>query len=253
MKVYKLGELFALPLQSGIRAQNLALQETISLIEQIGLEEGEEKAIKTFRFKAERTIETREIDATGEPRTQFNVEPFEVSIPLLAMISLPSMQLQEMNVEFGVEVVEPKTEPIKSNTIPSAVLGSSLATSLSRFTTLVESNSTTMKVNMKIVREVPEGMARVGDILTDLISGQPLEKPKPEEPPTTGIPIEQIPGLDAENAEKLKKSGIETVQAFISATETEEGIQRLAKILGVEELLVRQLRERALTILSTET
>jgi hypothetical protein len=56
--------------------------------------------------------------------------------------------------------------------IPSAVAGSSLASSLSLLTSLGQSNPTTMKVNMKIVRETPEGIARIGDILTDLLSGK---------------------------------------------------------------------------------
>ena len=108
MKLLELGQLFAMPLQSAIRAQSLAIQETISFIEQFGLEDG---LAKTFRFKTERMVEERTVDPkTGTPETQFKVQPFEVSIPLLAMISPPGLQLQEMNVEFGVEVVEPKTD-----------------------------------------------------------------------------------------------------------------------------------------------
>lgn len=44
-------------------------------------------------------VEERTVDPkTGVPETKFKVQPFEVSIPLLAMISSPSMQLQEMKL-----------------------------------------------------------------------------------------------------------------------------------------------------------
>jgi len=236
VKLIQLGELFALPLQSAIKAQNLALQETISFIERFGLEEG---VAKTFRFKAERMVEERTVDPkTGVPETKFKVQPFEVSIPLLAIISPPSMQLQEMNVEFGVEVVEPKSEAIKSSVIPSAVVGSSFASSLSLFTTLGQSNPTTMKVNMKIVREIPEGMARLGDVLTALLSGQ---APIAKEP----LPIEKVPGIGVEMAAILKAKGIMTVKDFASATETRESVKELAKALGISEKRIVEWREKA--------
>lgn len=242
MKLLQLGQLFALPLQSAIKAQNLALQETISFIEQFGFEEG---IAKTFRFKAERLVEERTVDSkTGIPETQFKVQPFEMSIPLLAIVSPPSIQLQEMNVEFGVEVVEPRTEAIKSATIPSKVLGSSLASSLSLFTPLGQSNPTTMKVNMKIVREVPEGMARLGDSLTDLLSGKPPEADK-EPRPDTSFDVERVSGIGKERASLLRAKRILTVRELIRSTETPEAIKDLAKTLGISERQVREWRGKA--------
>jgi hypothetical protein len=242
MKTLQLGQLFALPLQSAIKAQNLALQETISFIEQFGFEEG---IAKTFRFKAERMVEERTVDSkTGIPETQFKAQPFEMSIPLLALVSPPSIQLQEMNVEFGVEVVEPRTEAIESATVPSKVLGSSLTPTLSLFTPLGQSNPTTMKVNMKIVREVPEGMARLGDSLTELLSGKPPELDK-QAPPEKGIDVEKIAGIGRERASLLRAKRIITVKDLIQSTETSGAIRDIAKTLGVSENRVREWREKA--------
>jgi hypothetical protein len=178
MNLYPIGQLFALPLQSAVKAQNLALQETIAFIEEFGLEEG---AARTFRFKAERLVEERTVDPeTSTPKTEFKAQPIELSIPLLAMVPPPVVQLQEMNVEFGVEIVLPKSEPIQTGAIPPKVKGSSLAPSLSLYTPLAQANPTTMKVNMKIVRETPEGLARINDLLTDLLSSQtPAKAQKP--------------------------------------------------------------------------
>jgi len=241
MKLLQMSQLFALPLQSAIKAQNLALQETISSIEQLGLEKG---VAKTFRFKAERMVEEKTVDSkTGIPETQIKSQPFEVSIPLLAMVAPPSMNIREMNVEFGVEVVEPKTEPIKSAAIPSAVIGSSLAPSLCLFTSLGQSNPTTMKVNMKIVREIPEGMARVGDVLTDLLSGQSTVIGK-ESIPEISLDVERIAGIGAERAALLRGKEIFTVKGLVQATQTFEGIKDLATAIGVSTKQMREWREK---------
>lgn len=256
MRLLQLGELFALPLQSATRAQNFSLQETISFLEQFGLEEG---VAKTFRLRTERVIEERTTDPeTGIPETQFKVQPFELSIPLLAMVSPPSIQLQEMNVEFGVEVVEPRSEPIESSTIPATVLGSSLAPSLSVFTPLTQSNPTTMKVNMKIVREAPEGMARLGDTLTDLLSGRPVEESgvieEPTFPEAADRPAISVVGIGPRTADRLEALEIFTVRDFLTATATPERVARLVDILRsvgarVSEDLVLEWRESAQSFL----
>lgn len=176
MKLLQMGELFALPLQSAIKAQSLALQETISFIEEFGLENG---AAKVFKIKSERQTEELSIDKkTNVSETTLKTQPVEINIPILALISPPSVQLQEMNVEFGVEIVEPKNEPIKSKNVPSKILGSSFASSSAMFTSLAQPSSINMKVNMKIVRDVPEGMSRFSDALIGLMGGRSVTTDK---------------------------------------------------------------------------
>lgn len=239
-QLLQLGQLFALPLQSAIRGQSLALQETISFIQEFGLEK--ERA-RTFCFEVERMVEERTVDQEGIPKTQFKIQPFKVSIPLLAIVSPPSMQLKEMNVEFGVEVVEVRSEPLASAVIPSAVRGSSLASSIGLFTSLGQSNPTTMKVNMKIVRETPEGLARLGDVLTDFLSGETLSRETPS--PIMLLSVERIPGIDLETANILKAKQICTIKDFISLTDTKEGVKELAKTLRVPEERIVEWREKA--------
>jgi len=167
MKLNTLGELFALPIQSAIRAQSLALQETLAIIEDIGIENGK---ATFFQLKTERMVE----DPTGGGETK--VQPLELRIPLLALLPIASMQLQEMDMDFGVEVIETKASPIRSRTTPSTIQGSSLSGSMALFTALGQSNPTTIKVHMKITRVMPEGMARVEELLTDLLSVIPQKE-----------------------------------------------------------------------------
>jgi len=242
MKAIAIGEIFALPLQSAVRAQNLAFQEAITAIEQIGLEEGK---AKVFSFMTERMVEERVIDAkTGEPRTQFRAQPFEISLPLLAMVPLPGLRLQEMNVEFGVDVVEPKAEPIKTAIISPAALGSSLAASPALFSKGSSNPAPSMmKVTMKIVQNVPEGMSRINDMLADLVSGRavdsaqspPAEKaPVAEEkvPPVREANVQEIRGIGPETAAILKGKGISTIEEFLEATETAESKADFASAIG---------------------
>ncbi len=193
----------------------------MAVIETMGIEGGR---AKTFRLKSERLVEEKEIDpATGQAKSRVVVQPFELSVPLLALLPVSPIQLQEMEVDFGIEVVEPKTEPIRSTSIPSTVLGSTLAGSMSVFTALGQSNPTTMKVHMRITKETPEGIARMGDLLTDLLSGKPEAGPR----------VDDIPGLPAEAATTLKDRGIFTASAFLEATKTTEPKAEIAKALGV--------------------
>ncbi|MEK6756045.1 MAG: DUF4332 domain-containing protein [Bacteroidota bacterium] len=237
MKLLELGELFALPIQSAVKAQNLAHQETLFFIDQFGIEDGK---ARSFRLKTERTVEM--IDPkTGSSTPRLEIEPFELSIPLLAMLSPPVMSLKEMNVEFAVEVVEPKTEDIKSPLVPSKLMGKSLSSSRSLLTPLGQSNPTTMKVNMKIVRETPEGMARLGDLLTELLSG----RPQSAEQPKKGVPVAKVHGIGSETAAILEGRGIHTATDLVSATETKEAIDVLAKAVGVSAKRIVEWREKA--------
>ena len=248
MKPLQLGHIFALPLQAAIRAQNLALQETLSFLEQFGTEKGR---ARTFSLRAERVVEERRVDPeTGEPVTEFKAKPVELSIPLLALVHPPVMQLMEMDVEFGIEIVEPRSEPIKSPAIPGAVRDVSLAPTLGMFAPLGATNPTTIKVKMKIAREVPEGMSRLGDALADMLSGRTPpaggQKSGPQKPlPETSLPVEKIRGIGAETASLLRKKGISTLADLIAATGTEEGVRELARAVGASERRILGWRRKA--------
>ncbi len=234
MKVNALGELFALPLQSAIRAQAMALQETMSALEKLGIEDGE---ARVFRLKAERTVEEREVDpATGNTRTRLTTQPFEVSIPVLAMLPVAPIQLQEMQVDFGVDVLDVRKER------PQAGLGremTSLASSLSAYTTLGESKPATMKVHMKITRDTSEGMARLRDVLADLISGKP----------PADLRVERLPRISPAQQAALKDKGISTLAEFLQRTETAPRAAELAKALGATEKEIEFWRSEAQRLL----
>lgn len=172
MRPTPLGELFAIPLQSAVRAQVLAHQETLAAIEDLGIEKGR---ARVFRLRSERTTEERVVDsATGNVETKQVVQPFDISIPLLALLPLQTLKLQEMDVDLAVEVVEVKAVPFTSETIGARSRGSSLASSSAILAALGSTKEPGMKVHMKIARDTSEGLARTNDVLADLLSGRPI-------------------------------------------------------------------------------
>jgi predicted flap endonuclease-1-like 5' DNA nuclease len=212
----------------------------MSAIETMGLEEG---AAKVFRLKAERTVEERRVNrVTGAEETTLTVQPFEVSIPLLALLPVPAIQLQEMNVEFGVEIVETKSRPLAAAASPLGGGAKSLAGSLAAISGPAQSNPGTMKVQMKIVKEVPEGIARMTDMLSDLLSGR-LAKDRA---------IDEVSGVSPDIAGALKERGIRTTAEFLEATEKAAARSDLAKSLGVSAARIESWRKRARTMTNGE-
>jgi len=211
------------------------MQETLATLERIGIENGN---VKTFKLRAERITEDPTIVG------QIKVEPYELSIPLLAMLPVASMQLQEMDVEMAIDVVETQKQPITSKAFAGMVPGSSLSGSLSMFSAVGQSSPTTMKVHMKITKEKPEGMARLGDLLADLLSARAVGKEKEKT-------IDEIPGLSPDIVKTLKERGITTIRDFLSVTEDKNARTALAKELKISLSRIDAFRKKAKQILES--
>jgi len=266
VKPYELRQLFAMPLQAAVNAQALALHETLTFLEKVGMEKG---SVRTFRLKTERLVEEEEVDAEGRPKLVPKTKQVELSIPLLALLPPPAMKLQEMDVVFGVEIVEPRSEKLE---LPGVVRAESLAPTLAFLSPPGAKNPTTMRVKMRIVNEQPEGMARLGDVLADMLSGreggddsaeeagasseQPgsllearvdmdlvrgvvrgAEKTEPE--------IEKVRGVGRATAAKLRSTGINTAGELVKLAEDREALKKVSKTLGIPDRQLLRLARRA--------
>lgn len=231
---FALGQLFAVPLQSALRAQSLVAQEALSVFESLGFQDGK---ARTFRFRAERMIEERYVDpATGVAEIRPRVEPFEVSIPILALLPLSTLHLQELTAEFGVEVVAVKARPIKTIAFEAVAQGPSMADSQAVFSTANLSSAPTMKVTMKIVKDTPEGLSRVVDLLADLLSGSSGSKARS---------IDELRGPTKRHVALLAEKGLTTVSAFVKATASPRSRVELARALGVAPEEITEWRRAA--------
>jgi len=239
MRPFQLRQLFAMPIQAAVNAQMLALNETLNFIENVGTEDGK---LKTFTLKAERIVEEESVDKDGTPKLVPKKKPIEISVPLLALMPPPAMKLQEMNVEFGIEVVEPRAE---KRTIPgTAIETTSLAPTLAFLSPPGAKNPTTMKVNMRIVNEQPEGMARLGDVLADMLSGS---EERGEGPPVKNLDLTQV-------TERIEPAGIEPAKIEV-AHKPENEITRpedidVEKIKGIPRISALKLKSAGITKVS---
>lgn len=176
MKLLQLSELFAAPVQSTVRAQFLALQETISQIEEIGVE-GEKAPV--LKIKTERLVEKHVIDEkTNESKTIFDHEPIYISIPILALAMPSVIAIKNVEVEFDVEMVEPISTPIKSRFLPIKKAGLSLASTKSIYAKKSSDISPTMHVKMNIGSETSEALGRINDLLNTFLESQTLSERK---------------------------------------------------------------------------
>ncbi len=271
MKPHELRQLFAMPLQAAVNAQALALHETLNFMREVGLEED---AVRSFKLKTERVVEEEVVDEAGKPALVPRTKKVELSIPLLALLPPPAMKLQEMNVEFGVEVVEPRSERFQ---LPGTALEAvSLAPTLAFLSPPEAKNPTTMRVKMKIVNEQPEGMARLGDVLADMLSGKesdegaPPEKAGKEEKPGKSViapeippgierivkplskevkgkevEIEKLRGVGRTTAARLKSVNIRTAGELARIAEDRESLREVARRVGIPPGRLASLAKRA--------
>jgi uncharacterized protein DUF2589 len=236
MKAIPIEQLLAIPIQSAIRAQNLGVQATLAAIEAFGLDSDNKAAV--FRMTAEQTTEERAVDsATGKVTTTQVTRPFELSIPLLALLPVSGISLQEMNVDLAIEVVDVRSQQLQLRALPAEVTGPSLVSTLGIFATQTPVGPA-MQVRMHLLKDTPEGLARVGDVLTGLLSGRGQQ----------GRPVNDIPGMPPETIAILRNRGILTVPQFLSITEPVMTRADFAKSIGVSLAQLEAWRKAAASL-----
>ena len=128
-------ELNALPLEqligslasSLVKAQGLAADETARLIDQIGFEHGEDGAASTLRTIGF-SFTQLEADETGD---QVNESQVNVTLPLLGMVNIPSIAIDEATMNLEVRLVahgdEDNGAPAVQEPTPPIGLGTQVA------------------------------------------------------------------------------------------------------------------------------
>lgn len=170
MKPRPINELLAMPLHAAVQAKTISALETLDVIKKIGIDP--ENQVKNFTFRTTRIVEVPQPAESKEP-VQYKQKNMEISIPLLSLINLPSVQLTEMNVEMALHVMDGTSLSTESK----KNLPANNSLSLAGVLTNAQSRNLppTMKVNMKIVERVPEGLARVNDLLADMLQGRNIK------------------------------------------------------------------------------
>lgn len=187
------------PLQGAIKSQALAAQTTVDFIEKVGLEEDSagNLSVRNVQFAYTKQVANPQ-DPAAVPTTQSST----LTVPMLAIVPIPYIRVQDLDVQFEFRVRETITRTSKvvvsssggSTTTTDATtkfgggflgfLGGPSATvkanvtstfnvsaSYKTSTSTTEDRSARIAISMKAVQDqIPEGLSRVLRILNDAIT-----------------------------------------------------------------------------------
>ena len=190
------------PLQGAIKSQALAAQTTVHFIEKVGLQEDDlgNLSVRNVSFEYSKQVTNPE-DPDAEPTVQVN----KLTVPMLAIVPVPYIRIQELNVDFEFKVKETITRTHKTEITsggggttdvtttakfgggffsflggPSATVKATVTSnwnvSATRKSTFSETQdrSARIAINMKATQDqMPEGLNRVLTILNDAIMSEP--------------------------------------------------------------------------------
>ena len=163
------------PLQAAVEAQQMAAESTIEFIEKVGFDPTpDSNALRNVTFTYAKENEGVE-------------ENFSLTVPLLAIVPIPFIRIDEVNIEFNAklhDVVRSDAEVSSRFGISgevSARWGFGKARMRSSYShTQKSSTSSTFEaeyqMNIKVragAAPMPEGMAKILDILESVITERP--------------------------------------------------------------------------------
>jgi len=185
-----MGSLIGGPLTAACKAQTDLAMSTVNFIQQVGFysDNGISKT-RVADFSFERTVMNGK-DPLGNPI--FDKEEVKMSVPLLAIVNVPSLMIQNVDITFDMEVSS--SESSESGTDAEASMSASASVGFGVFSASASisgkvstySNNTRKSDNSaKYHVEVhaaqggtPEGLSRVLDIIAAAVAPSTVESPQ---------------------------------------------------------------------------
>lgn len=193
------------PLAAAIKGQALAAQTTVEFIEKVGLQEDDDGnlSVRNVQFDYSKQF-TNPDDPAAEP----SILQQTLTVPMLAIVPVPFIRVDHLDVDFEFRVRESITRTNKSEITtgggtktvvdstfkmggglfsflggPSATVKANVTSTFNVSTSFKTSNKATedrsarITIGMKAVQDnMPEGLSRVLTILTDAIASTPKEE-----------------------------------------------------------------------------
>ena len=174
------------PLSAACSAQTMLAKSTLNFIEEVGLgapdKDGNRK-VRTANFSF-----TRSAENTGEGK--FNTETVDMNIPLLAIVNVPALSIDKVNITFDMEV---KSSTSSESSNDKSLSGDASAgfkkgpfhmdVTIKGSISCHEKNTRTSDNSAKYHVEVsasqqktPEGLSRMLDILTSAVAPSNVKK-----------------------------------------------------------------------------
>ena len=223
LRALPLQHIIGSPLVAAIKAQALAAQTTVNFIKEVGLKPRALEATESednlddvtgengkpgyearyVDFKFDRIIEEEEVTppAADAPAgtaptkiTRYSVVPSKLTVPLLAMVPIPYIRINDMTIDFEFQIKDVETKESTSEKKVSInakaggwfwkvnVKGSYSNRTVNKRET---DRRTTLKITVNAVQDqIPEGLGRILDMLNEAMKVVPLTAPQEIAVPT---------------------------------------------------------------------
>jgi hypothetical protein len=178
------------PLQAAVQAQNAASMAQVSFIQSIGFEDDPNsptapKKLRYVDFNYKKSVPNPAYDpdpahANTPGNTKFVEKEVEIKVPFLTMLSVPSIRIEEMTIDFNAKLTSTETKSVSSEFAASAELGINYkivnfkASASYKRTSVTGSNvekTYNLGVHVRAVNdEMPAGLDRILTMLEDSIT-----------------------------------------------------------------------------------
>lgn len=178
------------PLQAAVQAQNAASMAQVSFIQSIGFEDdvtntSGPKKLRYVDFNYKKSVPNPNYDpdplkANVPGNTKFDEKEVEIKVPFLTMLSIPSIRIEEMTIDFNAKLTSTETKSVSSEFNVSAELGINYkivnfkASASYKRTSVTGSNvekTYNLGVHVRAVNdEIPAGLDRILTMLEDSIT-----------------------------------------------------------------------------------
>lgn len=174
------------PLSAACDAQTMLAKSTLNFIEEVGLEapdkEGKRK-VRTASFSFTRAADS------NEPG-KINSEKVEMNIPLLAIVNVPALSIDKVNITFDMEVkssMSAESTSDKKGEMDAAAklkvgpfsMNVKIKGSISCHESNTRSSDNSAKYHVEVSasqQKTPEGLSRMLDILSSAVAPSSVTK-----------------------------------------------------------------------------
>lgn len=152
------------PLSAACDAQMMLARSTLDFIENVGLEAPDDKGVRKVRtanFSFSRAGE-------GDGANQYRTETVEMNVPLLAVVNVPSLAIDKVDITFDMEVKSSTSSESKKD--KQGELDASAGLKIGPCVTLV-TGYRALNFNVHASQQkIPEGLSRMLDIISSAVA-----------------------------------------------------------------------------------
>lgn len=227
----QMDQLIGGPLTAAADASTALANSTASFINTVGFEKGGK--LRTVEFKYQK----RSVNEDGTS----NLDEMRVDVPMLAIVPIPNLQIDEVNILFDMEVKQSEKQESSmdmgatlSGTLNLGIVKVSVTGSVSAHSSNTRSSDNSAKYHVDVRATnhgIPEGLARVLDMMAANIS-----------PSLVGSTVQDGNGQKLSDSARLKAERLKGLRQEISQIENKLGVAK-----GGLENKIAQLKRLAST------